>query len=523
MYPHLATGWKLSTDGMKATIALRRGIPWNSPAGVTESFGEFDAEDVVWYLNISNAYINPKSTHGDAGDFAATLKEARVVDKYTVEIDLQKPLWFGLPLSDFGIWAAVDYIRSKKAADKMGEKWLSENPVGTGPFVMKEWVTNNRGVVEALPKHWRKVSRIKEFEVLQVPELSSRVAMLKTGQVDSASVDFKAVDELVKAGMKFISGPAGGAFAPGGVATENVSVLFPGNLWEEKDARTGAPLEPWKSPVYAKDYPWIGNPWGDKAPYKDTDNPPGMDDMEQARLVRWALAYAIDREGIVKAILKGMGYPIASEYSSANKATWDPKLAIPYDPKKAEEMLDKAGYPRKAGGVRFEITIYNHRTEVGEVALEMGDAIAATWTAIGVKTTLDRSDYGAVVAPQMRKREAFYPIMKNCDHPTNIYPVDWPLPPSETSLTRPGWGCGFESPYLVEMHFKILNEPDRLKRITMHKQVEEYVWKWALFPGIVEIPRGIVVNPKVVKSWDSRLAVFREFWWAYPEYIEPVP
>ena len=48
--------------------------------------------------------------------------------------------------------------------------------------------------------------------------------------------------------------------------------------------------------------------------YEDTDNPPGMSDMEQARLVRWALSYAIDRQGIVDGILNGYGAGMPTEY-----------------------------------------------------------------------------------------------------------------------------------------------------------------------------------------------------------------
>jgi hypothetical protein len=69
------------------------------------------------------------------------------------------------------------------------------------------------------------------------------------------------------------------------------------------------------------------------------------------------------------------------------------------------------------------------------------------------------------------------------------------------------------------MHIKILGEPDRAKRIQMHREVIEYTLHQALFGGIVERPRGIIINPRRIKSWDSRLAVTGD--WRSPQFIEP--
>ena len=59
------------------------------------------------------------------------------------------------------------------------------------------------------------------------------------------------------------------------------------------------------------------------APYVDTDNPPGIDDMEQARLVRLALSIAIDRNEINEVFVDGRGTPIYSEYMGPDYPGWD--------------------------------------------------------------------------------------------------------------------------------------------------------------------------------------------------------
>jgi ABC-type transport system substrate-binding protein len=267
--------------------------------------------------------------------------------------------------------------------------------------------------------------------------------------------------------------------------------------------------------------------------------------MEQARLVRWALSYALDRDGMIQKLWGGLGKPIPVEYVGPDFQAWEPNRIVvrqkldqylesygwkddptygqkspyddfgwpwtpKYDPKKAEQILDKAGYTRGANGVRFEITINAYLAgELGGLAFKASDAMAAMWDAIGVRATILKEDYGAVISPRMRKREQFLPVPKNCDVEETTYPADWPLPVSDTSITRPGWGCGFEAPFLAKMIFKIKEEPNKAKRIEMHKQVLDWMIYWQLYTGIVELPaEGFMVNPKKDGDWKSRQKSF---------------
>ena len=95
----------------------------------------------------------------------------------------------------------------------------------------------------------------------------------------------------------------------------------------------GEPLDVEGSGVYANDLPWIGNPFSPD----DDNNPAGMDDMEQARLVRWALAMAVDRESVNDQLLNGLGGPVYVEFIDPKSEHWQDKWHVPYDPAKAEE------------------------------------------------------------------------------------------------------------------------------------------------------------------------------------------
>ncbi len=526
MSPHLASSWEVADDGSKVTIGLKQGIPWNSPEdAMGQDFGELTSDDVVWFINRQNAYTNPTSTSGDAGDFAAVFGESRVIDSHTFEMDLQTPTYFGLPLSQFGILGAAPSIRSKSVFDTMGEEWMRDHAVGTGPFVQGEWVNNERGVAEAVPDHWNEPATIQTFVKLQIPENSSRVAMLKTGQADIATLDFKLVPGLIQEGLSFLSS------FPGGYVGQ--SILYPGNLWEEVHPITGEPLgntavapdyvDPWLAPPYEEDIPWIGDPWqemGKPGLYMDDNNPPGMTDMEQARKVRLALGMAIDREAINEVVLGGLGTPIYSEYMGPLYPGWEPMRVapamdwatgeiddmmdgvpwtLPYDPDGAKALLEEAGYP-----MGFDVTLQSYVAETGEVTLEIADIITSQWSQIGLNVVEKREDYGSVISPRMRQRVQFDPVVKNGDVNSNQFPKDWPYPPVDSALSRPGWGVGFETPVLSSNHLEIRSSQDKAFREELHQATADYILYWQLYNGVYQIPKGVVVNPNRVSSWSSR-------------------
>ena len=543
MTPWLAESWAINKDATLATVTLKKGIRWITPSfrnpGV--DFGEFTAEDVAWSLNQANATTNPASTDTDAGDFAAVFGEARAVGKYTLEIPMVQRIYFGLPLSEFLVLAAVPVITSKNAYDTMGAEWVRDNRVGTGPYMVEDWRDYERAVVTAVPDHWAYGGKkiVKIYEEIQVPEATSMVAMLTAGQADMAVMDFTVMADAAAKDPKLTL--INTYVSPERQIYIGASAIWGGNLWEEFHARTGAPLNPWASPVYEKDYPWIGNPWcdlGKPCQYTDTDNPSGMSDMEQARLVRWALSYAVDREAIAEVTLRGLGQPLYTEYMSVTFPGWDPDRTvteaqfkaiveqhgwtdtpeynvtsalpdqawpwkIPYDPDFAEELLELAGYPVKAGGWRFDLGINIYRCETGDSCVTVPDVVNSMWRDIGIKAENVKEEYPVVISPRMRERTQWMPVVKNADVGSNNYPIDWPYPPCDSSLTRPGWGAGFESKFLAEMYKKIAIEGDYDNRVNWHLQTADWMAYQALYAGLYLQPTLIIARGDRIENWDN--------------------
>jgi peptide/nickel transport system substrate-binding protein len=100
------------------------------------------------------------------------------------------------------------------------------------------------------------------------------------------------------------------------------------------------------------------------------------------REVRQALAYATDRETLIKYLLRDEA-KLASGLLPPNHWAYEPDVQkYGYNPEKADKLLDAAGFPRKSDGVRFQATL---KVSTEEQARTLGAALQEQWRKIGVK------------------------------------------------------------------------------------------------------------------------------------------
>ncbi len=101
--------------------------------------------------------------------------------------------------------------------------------------------------------------------------------------------------------------------------------------------------------------------------------------------VRRALAYAADRESIIQYLLRGQAR-LASGILPPNHWAYEPEVRqYSYDPARAEQLLDTAGFPRKTGGTRFKLTL---KTSTEEFARLLGAALQEQWRRVGIELEL---------------------------------------------------------------------------------------------------------------------------------------
>ena len=472
----LAESWTISPDASQATIKIRSGVQFH------QGMGELTAHDIAWSLNDTNAATTPESIHGQAGDFAAFMDAAEATDDSTLVLNFNapEPRWTTLLFNQAGDAFGVF---SKKVFDERGADWMRENIIGTGPYEVEEWRQSDSATLNATSSHWDKTANVATLRLIDVPETVARVAALRSGGADWAVVPVREVADLVQTGFKTATtGRQSG-----------VPLNMAGNYWETTQTKTGEPIQ---HVTFVHDIPWIGNPHKPD----DGNNPAGMNDMEQARQVRWAIAESINRPLVNEALYGGN----ASEYHVGMfhlvDQDWDDKWRIPYDPDSANARLDAAGYPRDEDGVRFEMPIYAF-TSVRDWA-EIADTAAGFINELGIETNIIRVAY-SIVRPSLVARSTTTPATQWCR--SDLWkPYDWVTGEEETSLTRGGFGCHMEIPFILESVQKVAAESDPAKRTEYNIALADYLYEQQLKIGIIALPFVSAYNPNSIADWPMR-------------------
>lgn len=110
--------------------------------------------------------------------------------------------------------------------------------------------------------------------------------------------------------------------------------------------------------------------------------------------VRRALALSLDRNSLKRALFSDLPELAASILTPAHWASAELPQTV-FDPEQAERLLDAAGFPRDAGGIRFSL---NYRTSTDPTRLRLATAIASMWERIGVRVSIESLEWGGFYA-----------------------------------------------------------------------------------------------------------------------------
>src|SRR5712664_1922153 len=170
MAPSLAESWSASPDGLVYEFVLRKGDKFHNGETVT-------AEDVKF------------SFERYRGMFAKTLKErvaaVEILDPGRVRFRLKQP-WPDF-MTFYGTRASgAGWIVPKKYLEKVGDEGFKKAPVGAGPYRFVSFTPGVELVLEAWEQYWRKTPSVKRLVLKTVVDETTRLAMLKRGEVDIA-------------------------------------------------------------------------------------------------------------------------------------------------------------------------------------------------------------------------------------------------------------------------------------------------------------------------------------------------
>jgi len=176
--PALAESWNVSADGLLWTFKLRSGVVFHNGDKLT-------SKDVKATFD----RIRDKETASPKASEFSAVTSIDTPDDATVVIKLSKPYppFLGTIASGWGAILPKSLIDAK--AD------FASKPVGTGPYVLKEWVRDNRIVLAKNPKYWMAgLPKLDSVVMNIIPETAVQVQGLMSGAVEA--VEFVNPDDL---------------------------------------------------------------------------------------------------------------------------------------------------------------------------------------------------------------------------------------------------------------------------------------------------------------------------------------
>ena len=340
--PGLAESWTISPDGLVYTFRLRRGVRFHTTRWFKPT-RDFNADDVLFSFNRQWKKDNPfhRVSGGTYSFFNGMgmpklLKSIEKLDDYTVRFTLNRP---EAPfLADLAMEFAS--ILSREYADRMLAAKTPEKvdllPVGTGPFQFVAYRQDAMIRYQANPTYFRGKAKIDILIFAITPDAAVRWAKLRRNEC------------------------------------QVMSYPNPADIPAMKQDRRMTVLE---KPGLNIGYLAFNT---EKKPF---DNP----------LVRRALSLAIDKKAIIEAVYQGAGTaarnPIPPTIWSWNGAVKD----YPHDPKKAKELLAKAGFPN---GFSTDLWAMPVQRPYNPNARRMAEMVQADWAKVGVSTKIVTYEWG---------------------------------------------------------------------------------------------------------------------------------
>jgi peptide/nickel transport system substrate-binding protein len=325
----LATSWTWASDGMSIDFKLREGVKFTN--GET-----FNADDVIYSLK--DRY--PTSSTGKS-EVIFDFPNIKKVGDYEVVIPLKKSASDALNLLTQQKYS----IMNKKAVDAAGSL-AGSKPIGTGPYLLDQWVQGDKIVLKANDNYWGGKAKLKTITIRIIKESSQAEIELESGNVDAVITggnnDVIRVQKGEVKGLKSVS-----IFGGVNALQFNFKKSFANNV-----------------------------------------------------LVRQALNYAIDRNAIAQADSSGLNTPVYQPGIPTQPCYIQDYVTnppYPYNPEKAKALLAQAGY---ANGLTLELY-----SDVGAAAVSDGQLLKNMFAKVGVTLNLHALEAGTFVPIALKGEE----------------------------------------------------------------------------------------------------------------------
>ena len=325
--PHLVEDFEFSEDGLTLSMTLRDGVTFHDGTPLT---AQIVADSMERFLDEENAFT--------FRFLLAPIAEIEVTGDLSLEFSLNEPF---APLLAH-LTHSTTAIVLPSAVEEFGEDF-GENPVGTGPFQFESWDRGSRVDLTRYEDYWGDPAGVEGVAFLAVPENTTRMAMVESGEAHVAvrvpPQDIARLDALDDVTVENVS------------SVRTIYIYFNHNI------------EPFTDP-----------------------------------LVRQAVNHAVDNHEIAEFVAGGavrpsdaaiapgiFGYTSVGEYE--------------YDPERARELLAEAGYPDG-----FSTTLYSPTGRYLQ-DIQIAEAIQSQLAEVGIDATLETLEWSAYLETTSRPAE----------------------------------------------------------------------------------------------------------------------
>ncbi len=390
---------------------------------------DLTAEDVAFSIDRLRQVSIYKAIYGK-------VKELHVIDRASLHLVFERfdpsfPRWLGF-LGGFVVPKA--YFMSLGPDDATRSEEFAKKPIGSGPYRVVSFTPASALVLEAFDRYWKGAPPIRRAVMKMVTDPTARVAEILSGQADiTAEVPVEEFGRLsASAGLRGVRNPIA-----------DIAELFVSPRFE---------------------------------PFRREE-------------VRLAVHHAIDKKTLVEKVLLGFGQPVSTTEGPLYDA-YDSGFTFPYDPAKARQLLQKAGYSPSNPLKLAVMTTKGVRAKDFEVVT----AIAQMWKDVGIEAELE-----VITIPQWFQYRSNRTGQGKGIAPLSLYfwsnATGDPINSVGFQLTPKGPFRVWESEDLVPVIDPVFDERDEGKRIAAAKRAARY----AVDKGYV-VPLYQVVQPIVMKK-----------------------
>jgi len=441
--------------------------------------GDPQASDLIVGMK---AVVDAARKPGAKMDYDSTVEGLRALDRYTLQFKFNEPNYpIGMSLL-MVLGHARDVVEAANGD-------IQARPVGTGPYMLKEWQRGSRVVLEANPKY-----RTLAFPESSNPELAKLMASMKgrklpaIGRVEMFIIEEQLVRllEFDRSKLDYIElrGEAVGRFLRNGE------------------------LDPALAKRGVRRIPYASN--SVRSLYVNMDDPVlgGMDNAHVA--LRRAISMGLDIETLIKVVYHGQGIP-ANQIVAPGIAGYDPnaKKRV-YDPVAAAALLDRFGYnKRDAQGFRLQpdgkpltvvLTIFT-----GNVWREIQTLLKRDMDALGV-----RLDFKVTPLQDLFKEAAQGKFMMNI-HGRSATPLGLVFQTFNSTQPPDANESRFKFPAYdraLDAFFTVDSDAGRQKAAsTMTEILQTYV---AVMPLLFDVENAFV-QPWLLGYYPSRVAAHWQY------------